>query len=137
MVPKKKKCEKCGNVFTKAKLESHHPVIHHIMPTRDSRNSTLSVYYLETDMCDCVEYYNGEEERLVRTSPPASKGNGKLHFVSVDLLNEYLRSLYGKSQEGKSIDAFINNKNSLNCEEIDDKTTLIVGVYIVYHQQHW
>ena len=28
-------------------------------------------------------------DRLVRTSPPASKVNGNLHFVSVDLLNEY------------------------------------------------
>ena len=28
-----------------------------------------------------------------------------------------MTSLFGKSQEGKSIDAFVNNKNILNCEE--------------------
>ena len=32
-------------------------------------------------------------------------------------MNEYMCSLFGTSQEGKSIDAFINNKNVLNCEE--------------------
>ena len=37
--------------------------------------------------------------------------------MSVDFLNEYMCSLFGTSQEGKSIDAFINNKNVLNCEE--------------------
>ena len=38
------------------------------------------------------------------------------HF-DFDFLNEYMCSLFGKSQEGKSIDAFITNKNILNCEE--------------------
>ena len=37
--------------------------------------------------------------------------------MSVDLLNEYLAFIFGNSQEGKSIDAFVNNKNALNCDE--------------------
>ena len=40
-------------------------------------------------------------DRLVRTSPPASKVNGNLHFTSIDLFNDCLLSLYGKSHEGK------------------------------------
>ena len=129
MIPQREKCEKCGNQFTKVILESNHPVIHHSMPTKDSRNSNLSVYFLETDNCECREYYDGEEDRLVRTSPPATKVNGNLHFTSVDLLNEYLRSLYGKSQEGKSIDAFVNNKNSLNSEDRDDTNEIPIKVF--------
>ena len=31
--------------------------------------------------------------------------------------NEYMCSHFGTSQEGKSIDAFTNNKNVLNCKE--------------------
>ena len=46
-----------------------------------------------------------------------ARSRSNVQFVSVDLLNEYMTSLFGKSQEGKSIDAFVNNKNILNCEE--------------------
>ena len=51
------------------------------------------------------------------TSAAPAQPKSKVHFVSVDFLNEYMCSLFGTSQEGKSIDAFINNKNVLNCEE--------------------
>ena len=54
---------------------------------------------------------------MVRTSAAPAQPKSKVHFVSVDFLNEYMCSLFGTSQEGKSIDAFINNKNVLNCEE--------------------
>ena len=65
-----------------------------------------------------------------------------VHFVSVDLLNEYLCSLYGKSQEGKSIDAFINNKNALNSEERGDKGELSKSIFqkafeIFIHATHY
>ena len=135
MIPPGEKCEKCGNKFTKVELESNHPIIHHSRPTKDSRNSSLSVYLKKTSKCNCLAYYHGEDDRLVRVSPPATKVNGDLHFVSVDLLNEYLRSLYGKSQEGKSIDAFINNKNSLNSEDRDDTNEIPVKLQIKVFQK--
>ena len=111
------KCS-CGYTFNSVALESRHPIIHHSKPTKDSRNSELSIHFLKTSHCDCKSYYHGENERLVRTSSaPSTKQNSSVHFVSVDFLNEYMCSLFGKSQEGKSIDAFITNKNILNCEE--------------------
>ena len=116
-----KKCEKCGNLFCKVSLESKHPIIHHGKPTIDSRNSDLAVYCLETEECDCKLFYAGSEDRLVRASAAPARPQSNVNFVSVDLLNEYLCSLYGKSQEGKSIDAFVNNKNILNSEERGDE----------------
>ena len=110
------KCS-CGNTFEILALESRNPVIHHSKPTKDSRTSVLSIHCLKTSHCDCKSYYHGEKDKLVRTSAAPSHANDKVHFVTVDLLNEYMCSLFGKSQEGKSIDAFINNKNILNSEE--------------------
>ena len=52
-----------------------------------------------------------------RQHRPASKAISNVNFVSVDLLNKYLASIFGNSQEGKSIDAFVNNKNALNYDE--------------------
>ena len=107
----------CGNTFESVALENRHPIIHHSRPTKDSRNSDLSIHYLETSHCDCKSYYHGQSDKLVRTSAAPAQPKSKVHFVSVDFLNEYMCSLFGTSQEGKSIDAFINNKNVLNCEE--------------------
>ena len=124
MIPKginEKKCEKCGNLFCNVSLESKHPIIHHGKPTMDSQNSDLAIYCLETEKCDCKLFYAGSEDRLVRASAAPARPQSNVNFVSVDLLNEYLCSLYGKSQEGKSIDAFVNNKNILNSEERGDE----------------
>ena len=120
---------KCGNLFNVKTHESKHPVIHHGKPTKDSRNSLLSVYFLETTQCTCKRYYHGEEDRLVRVSAAPAQPQSKVNFVSVDLLNEYLTSLYGTSQEGKSIDAFINNKNDLNCEQRGEDTKITRSVF--------
>ena len=92
-------------------------MIHHSRPTHDSRTGLLSVHFLETSKCDCKKFYHGEHDKLVRTSLAPSKSRSNVQFVSVDLLNEYMTSLFGKSQEGKSIDAFVHNKNILNCDE--------------------
>jgi len=108
---------KCGNAFTKISLESKRPVIHHSKPTKDSRNSDLSTHFLETSECNCKIYYDGESDRLVRTSAAPAQAKSSVHFVSVDLLNEYMCTLFGQSQEGKSVDAFVSNKNHLNREE--------------------
>ena len=125
-----KSCEKCGNLFSKVSLESKHPIIHHGKPTSDSRNSDLVVYCLQTEECDCKLFYVGGEDRLVRVSTAPAQPQSKVHFVSVDLLNEYLCSLFGKSQEGKSIDAFVNNKNILNSEERGDEGTISKQVFL-------
>ena len=137
-----KSCEKCGNLYTKVTLESRHPIIHHGRSIKDSRNSTLNLYYLETTKCDCKEFFHGANERLVRTSSAPAQQKSNVHFVSVDLLNEYLCSLYGKSQEGKSIDAFINDKNALNSEERGDKGELSMSIFqkaveIFIHATHY
>ena len=107
----------CGNTFESVALENRHPIIHHSKPTKYSRNGDLSIHYLKTSHCDCKRYYHGQSDRLVRTSAAPAQQKSKVHFVSVDFLNEYMCSLFGTSQEGKSIDAFINNKNVLNCKE--------------------
>ena len=46
---------------------------------------------------------------MVRTSAAPAQPKSKVHFVSVDFLNEYMCSHFGTSQEGKSIDSFTNN----------------------------
>ena len=107
----------CGNTFESVALENRHPIIHHSRSTKDSRNSDLSIHYLETSHCDCKSYYHGQSDKLVRTSAAPAQPKSKVHFVSVDFLNEYMCSHFGTSQEGKSIDAFTNNKNVLNCKE--------------------
>ena len=104
MIPPGLNSEKCscGYTFNSVALESRHPIIHHSKTTKDSRNSELSIHFLKTSHCDCKSYYHGENERLVRTSSaPSTKQNSSVHFVSVDFLNEYMCSLFGKSQEGK------------------------------------
>ena len=85
------KC-KCGNTFDRVALENRHPIIHHSRPTKDSRNSDLSIHYLETSHCDCKSYYHGQSDKLVRTSAAPAQSKSKVHFVSVDFLNEYLHS---------------------------------------------
>ena len=91
MIPPGKGIEKCscGNLFDIVTLESRNPVIHHSKPTHDFRTGLLSVHFLETSHCDCKQWYHGEHDRLVRTSPAPSKSRSSVHFVSVDLWNEY------------------------------------------------
>ena len=144
MIPPVKGIEKCscGNLFDIVTLESRNPVIHHSKPTHDSRTGLLSVHFLETSHCDCKQWYHGEHDRLVRTSPASSKSRSSVHFVSVDLLNEYMTSLFGKSQEGKSIDAFVNNKNILNCDERGEageisKKVFLKAFEIYIHATHY
>ena len=110
-----KKC-KCGNVFRVVSLESRNPVIHHSKPTYDSRTGNLTLHFLETCDCDCKKFYHGENDKLVRTSAAPSSKRSNVNFVSVDLLNEYLASLFWEQPGGK-IDAFVTNKNALNCDE--------------------
>ena len=50
----------CGNTFESVALENRHPIIHHSRPTKDSRNSDISIHYLETSHCDCKSYYHGQ-----------------------------------------------------------------------------
>ena len=61
----------------------------------------LTLHFLETSNCDCKKFYNGEHDKLVRTSAAPSKLRSNVNFGSVDLRNEYLE----KSQERKSIAA--------------------------------
>jgi hypothetical protein len=110
-------CEEHGNVFSDVQLESELPQIHHGKPTKDSRNSSLLLFCLVTKGCKCIRFYSGEEDKLVRVSAAPAQPRSSIHFVSVDLLNEYMSTLFGKSQQGKSITAFIASKNSLNNEE--------------------
>ena len=70
-----------------------------------------------------------EEARLVRVSSAPAQPQSKVNFVSVDLLNEYLSSLYGTSHEGKSIDAFISNKNDLNSEQRGEEIEISRSVF--------
>ena len=93
MIPPGLNSEKCscGYTFNSVALESRHPIIHHSKPTKDSRNSELSIHFLKTSHCDCKSYYHGENEMLVRTSSaPSTKQNSSVHFVSVDFFNEYM-----------------------------------------------
>ena len=123
MVPEGLNMKKCTheNIYNETELESKKSIIHHGKPTQDSRDVTFAVYYLTTGKCQCRIYYSGTENRLIRTSSAPSKHQNEIHFVSMDLLNEYETSLFGKSQQGKSIDAFIENKNALNENERDEK----------------
>ena len=131
MIPKGLQSEKCdcGNTFDCKEFESKHPVIHHGKRTKDSRNDILSLYYLGTTKCECRKYYHGEEDKLVRVSAAPAQPQAKVNFVSVDLLNEYLTSLFGSSQEGKSIDAFVKNKNDLNKEQRGDDIEISRSVF--------
>lgn len=120
MIPagwKVKKCDLHDNLYSELQLESRCPLIHHSRPTLDSRDQPLAVYCLVTGKCECIEFYSGTEDRLVRSTLAPAKSNQTVNFTSVDLLNDYLSLLFGKSQEGKSLDAFIESLNSLNEKE--------------------
>ena len=65
----------------------------------------------------------------MRVSSAPAQPQSKVNFVSVDLLNEYLSSLYGTSHEGKSIDAFISNKNDLNSEQRGEEIEISRSVF--------
>ena len=100
------------------------------------------MHFLETSKCDCKKWYHGEHDKLVRPSPAPSKSRSNVQFVSVDLLNEYMTSLFGKSQEGKSIDAFVHNKNILNCDERGEageisKQVFLKAFEIYIHATHY
>ena len=76
----------------------------------------LTLHFLETSNCDCNKFYNVEHDKLVRTSAAPSKLRSNVNFGSVDLLNEYLASLFGK-KSGEKINCRIN---ALNCDERDE-----------------
>ena len=65
--------------------------IHHSYPTLDSREGNLAIFSLMTDKCQCVKYYSGTEVRLFRVSAARInyKKGEEIHFVSVDMLNQY------------------------------------------------
>ena len=53
-----------------------------------------------------------------------------------------MTSLFGKSQEGKSTDAFVNNKNILNCDERGEageisKKVFLKAFEIYIHATHY
>ena len=120
MIPAGHQIEKCeyGHVFSELVMESNRPVIHHSKATCDSRDGPLATYMLATGNCEHVKYFSGTEFGLIRcTVAPMRKSTEKVHFVSVDLVNEYLATLFGTGSCGKSLDSFVSSKNSLNCDQ--------------------
>jgi hypothetical protein len=102
LVPKLEHGEICDCDFKNPYLEevslgnceSTKAVIHHSKSTKDSRNSTLIVLYRVTGKCTCRKYYLGKEDKLLRVSGIAGHSRDTpLHFVSYDILFEYLASL--------------------------------------------
>ena len=73
--------------------ESTNVHIHHSKATKDSRNSSLLALYRKTSQCDCQEFYNGSQDKLLRASATNPNLNRRLadiplHFVSYDLMFE-------------------------------------------------
>ena len=98
----------------------------------------LTLHFLETSNCDCKRFYNGEHDKLVRTSAAPSKLRSNVNFGSVDLLNEYLASLFGK-KSGEKINCRIN---ALNCDERDEveeisKKEFLKAFEIYIHAAHY
>ena len=98
----------------------------------------LTLHFLETSNCDCKKFYNGEHDKLVRTSAAPSKLRSNVNFGSVDLLNEYLASLFGK-KSGEKINCRIN---ALNCDERDEveeisKKEFLKAFEIYIHAAHY
>ena len=98
----------------------------------------LTLNFLETSNCDCKKFYNGEHDKLVRTSAAPSKLRSNVNFGSVDLLNEYLASLFGK-KSGEKINCRIN---ALNCDERDEveeisKKEFLKAFEIYIHAAHY
>ena len=114
------KCE-CGHTFNQVLLESNHPIIHHSRPTYDSRDGPLSTYKLGTGKCEHYKHYSGTEDGLIRCSAPMRHQHRQQNFVSVDIMNEYLATLFGTGSSGKSLKSFVAAKNSLNCDQRGDK----------------
>ena len=90
----------CGYSCSREVLESSNVNIHHSHPTVDSREGNLAIFFLMTDKCECVKYYSGTEDRLVRVSAARIKYKKceTIHFVSVDMLNQYFEQLYSSNQ---------------------------------------
>ena len=105
MIPPGLNSEKCscGYTFNSVALESRHPIIHHSKPTKDSRNSELSIHFLKTSHCDCkvttMVRMRGwlEQAQLHQQNKIAVCTLYQLTF----LMNTCTCSLLGKSQEGK------------------------------------
>ena len=73
----------CGYSCSREVLESSNVNIHHSHPTVDSREGNLAIFFLMTDNCAArIEYKKGET----------------IHFVSVDMLNQYFEQLYSSNQ---------------------------------------
>ena len=120
LVPKLEHGEICDCDFKNPYLEevslgnceSTKAVIHHSKSTKDSRNSTLIVLYRVTGKCTCRKYYLGKEDKLLRVSGIAGHSRDTpLHFVSYDILFEYLASL---NTGGHTQNAFVQCKNEVN-----------------------
>ena len=74
----------------------------------------------------------------MRTSAAPSKLRSNVNFGSVDLLNEYLASLFGK-KSGEKINCRIN---ALNCDERDEveeisKKEFLKAFEIYIHAAHY
>ena len=108
-------CESKNRYLEQVRLsncESTKPVIHHSKALRDSQNSTLMVLYRVTGKCNCKKYYLGKEDKLLRVSGISGPStNTQVHFVSYDILFEYLASL---NTGGNTQNAFIQCKNDVN-----------------------
>ena len=48
-----------------------------------------------------------------------------------------MTSLFGISQEGKSTDAFVNNKNILNCDERGEAGEISKKVFLKAFERGW
>ena len=67
----------CGFEYEEVSLgdcESTNVQIHHSKATSDSRNSSLLALYRKTSQCNCTEFYNGSQDKLIRVSATNPKG---------------------------------------------------------------
>ena len=72
-----------------------------------------------TGKCTCRKYYLGKEDKLLRVSGIAGHSRDTpLHFVSYDILFEYLASL---NTGGHTQNAFVQCKNEVNMLVRGDK----------------
>ena len=100
------------NTVSLSNCESTKAIIHHSKALRDSRNSTLMILYRVTGKCNCKKYYIGKEDKILRVSGISGHTTDTpVHFVSYDILFEYLASL---NTGGNTQHAFIQCKNDLS-----------------------
>ena len=109
----------CGFEYEEVSLgdcESTNVQIHHSKATSDSRNSSLLALYRKTSQCNCTEFYNGSQDKLIRVSATNPNLNRRsadipLHFVSYDFLFEYHTSVIAG---GTTQISFLQGKNDVN-----------------------